>query len=838
MSTFSKLYEYFKPKHYKLFINLEREKRLFDGQVTIEGTVVSGDTIKLHAKDININRVIVNNEEAKFSKHENDELHIDQKTNQPKNKIITIDFSGKITDSMHGLYPCYFDVDGKKQELLATQFESHHAREVFPCIDEPSAKATFDLTLSTEENITVLGNMPIKSQKNKNNKTITEFETTPKMSSYLLAWVCGDLQKISTKTKNNVDISVFSTKAHSVKSLEFALEISKKCIEFYEDFFQTKYPLPKIDHVALPDFSSGAMENWGLITYRESAMIASDQSTFTDKCYIASVIAHELSHQWFGNLVTMKWWDDLWLNESFANMMEYLSLDKIYPDWKMWYMFNSHEGRLAFARDSLEGVQPVYLPVKHPDEISSIFDGAIVYAKGGRLLRMVQHFFGEEKFKKGLRSYFKKYAYQNTAGDDLWDCLSEESVFDIKEMMHTWLSKPGYPVVVIEDIENGYKLTQKRFLIEDNQSDKSIWTIPLNSTNKNHPEIMDTKDIILPESKPFRLNDNNSAHFITKYSPQLFKSILSDIKNGNLDDGSCFQILNEQTLLAEAGYVKFSDLMDLIKVLKNNRNPEVWASISFAIGKIRATIDSDDKLMNKLRQYVNEICKDAYKELGWDKKPEENDRVSEIRHTILSLMTFAKNDDAINEAKKRFNNTKIDNMDPNNRQIILSSVIRNFDKDNIIAKQLLYKYPKTVDAAIRSDLESALTDVKNEDIIEEILSSIKNPKIIRPQDVFLFYAFLIRSRYAKKQTWSWLKNNWDFIEKSFSGDKCCDYFPRYSANAMKTNAELKDYKEFFNPLKSDPSLTRVIEIGEKEIAGKIKQIERDFKDIEKYLNSL
>ena len=384
MTKLKHLLDTFTPHHYNLTLDLTRaEEKSFSGTVIIAGES-TGQSISLHAKDLTIHTASIDDQPAEFSHGEFDELRLSRPELSSGQHAIRIDFSGTITDAMHGLYPCYFSHDGVKKQLFATQFESHHAHEVFPCVDEPAAKATYDVTLVTAPGLTVLGNMPVTEASERDGALTTTFATTPRMSSYLLAFVVGELHKKTARTKSGVEVNIWATLAQSEDTLDFALDIATHSIDFYDEYFGVPYPLPKSDHVALPDFSSGAMENWGLITYRESCLLADPKLTpESSRRFIATVIAHELSHQWFGNLVTMQWWNELWLNESFANMMEYVAVDALHPEWRMWEDFATSEVTAALRRDSLDGVQPVQADVNHPDEISTLFDRQLSMLKVG-----------------------------------------------------------------------------------------------------------------------------------------------------------------------------------------------------------------------------------------------------------------------------------------------------------------------------------------------------------------------------------------------------------------------------------------------------------------------
>ena len=567
MTTVSRLIDHFVPEHYQLFIDLDRNNRTFRGKVTLTGSLLATNSpIILHAKDLTLTAATIDNQPATISPSNNDEVSLSLGDLSSGAHTLSIDFSGSINDQMHGLYPCYFEHDGSQKELLATQFESHHAREVFPCIDEPAAKATFDVTLATETNVSVLGNMPVKTQTEESGKLHTSFETSPKMSTYLLAFVVGELQKKSATTKNGVEVNVWATPNQPASSLDFPLDIAVRSIEYYDEYFGTAYPLPKSDHVALPDFSSGAMENWGLITYREIALLADPATTSIEsRHYIATVIAHELAHQWFGNLVTMEWWNDLWLNESFATLMEYLAVDALHPEWNIWLDFSTNESIMALRRDSIDGVQPVQTDVDHPDEISTLFDGAIVYAKGARLLRMIQQYIGEDAFRTGLKRYFADHAYKNTIGNDLWQALSDASGKNIENIMNTWISQPGYPVVSIERDTSGVTLTQEQFFVGPHESSDKQWPIPRDA-GTSLPELMNSPAITIPTNEPLWLNRHDSAHFITNYDEKSRDYLIAQIANGQLDSIGRVQVLDESTMLARGGLLESSQLIPLLQV--------------------------------------------------------------------------------------------------------------------------------------------------------------------------------------------------------------------------------------------------------------------------------
>ena len=829
MTKVPRLLDTFTPNHYNLTLDLTRaEEKEFSGTVIISGDSTS-ESILLHSKGLIIQSATIDDQPAGVSFGEFDELRLSQPNLKNGNHTIHIIFSGNITDAMHGLYPCYFTHDGIKKQLFATQFESHHAREVFPCVDEPAAKAEYDLTLITRPEITVLGNMPVKFQKENGDSLTTTFEKTPRMSSYLLAFVIGELHKKSARTKSGVEVNVWATPAQNENTLDFALDIATRSIDFYDEYFGVKYPLPKSDHVALPDFSSGAMENWGLITYRESCLLADPELTpESSRRFIATVIAHELSHQWFGNLVTMNWWNDLWLNESFANMMEYVAIDALQPDWRMWEDFATNEVTAALRRDSLDGVQSVQADVNHPDEISTLFDPAIVYAKGGRLLVMVRKLIGEEAFRTGLKSYFEKFAYKNTVGNDLWQELESASGQPIVNLMNAWISQPGLPVVSVSNSHDAAILSQERFFIGEHQPSDALWPIPLFANQPLDVKILNQKEITVSIEKPLQLNCGLSAHFVTKYDESTREYLLKNITKLPTLDKIC--ILQDTTILARAGFENSASLLPLALSLKTETNEKVFGMAAGALTELRKFVDDNDAARDSLKKISGEFAHATFKELDWDEKAGESDDDRERRTTALSLMIYSEDKEVLNEAKTRFDSNKLEDLPTEIRALIISANVRHFETTEMI-DNLFAAYKNTPSNDLQNDIAIGLTSTKNPETAEKILANIKDSNIIRPQDASRWFVYLIRTRESRQIAWNWLKENWAWVEDTFGEDKSYDDFIRYAATALLTTDELNDFRQFFEPMMNIPALTRTIKLGITEISARVELIERDKADV-------
>ncbi|HEX3099456.1 MAG TPA: M1 family metallopeptidase, partial [Patescibacteria group bacterium] len=455
------------PKKYVLQIQPDMEAFTFAGNEVIELALEkNAKEITLHSKELEITDAWWQSGKTRI-----DVLKTSYNTKAetatfkfiktlPKGKgRLHIHFRGLIQESLRGFYRSQYEYKGKTMRIATTQFEATDARRAFPCFDEPSHKAVFEVSLVVPKHLTAISNTlevaghsatPV-SLKHLSGYKVVKFTPTPKMSTYLLAYIIGDFEYIQTKTKaargkKGVNIRVFTTPGKK-KQAKFALDVAKRTLEFLNDYFKVPYPLPGLDLIAIPDFSAAAMENWGAVTFRESALLIDEQnSSFTSKQNVAYVIAHELVHQWFGNLVTMEWWTHLWLNESFATFMGFIAIDNIFPEWHIWTKFVMSDHASALQLDSLVNTHPIEVEVHHPDQIAEIFD-AISYEKGGSVLRMLLHYIGAENFRNGLSYYLKKHSYKNTESIHLWQAFEKVSGKPVSKFMAKWVGEPGYPVV-------------------------------------------------------------------------------------------------------------------------------------------------------------------------------------------------------------------------------------------------------------------------------------------------------------------------------------------------------------------------------------------------------
>lgn len=814
MGKIRRLLDYFAPQHYQLQLNIEPEQSRFSGQVTVTGETV-GKQARLHSKDLDILSVKTERNDSPDWRLSEDELIIDDTANE-----ITVQFQGRLSDTaMNGLYLCKYRQDGHTCRLFATQFESHYARKCFPCVDEPSAKATFDLsiTVNSPDVQTVLSNMPGEQV----NHT-WRFQTTPKMSTYLLAFVGGNFVSKSDRTKRGVKVNVYATPAQPTGLLDYALDTAVKSVEFYEDYFGIDYPLPKLDNVALPDFSAGAMENWGLITYRESAMLADNNSAVDTRESVAITITHEIAHQWFGNLVTMAWWDDLWLNESFASLMEHIVTDRLHPEYHVMDDFQASDVFYALTRDSLAGVQAVRQTVGSPDEIATLFDGAIVYTKGERLMKMLRRLIGEEQFRRALRHYFTKHKYGNTVADDLWQAMSEVSKLDIAQLMKSWLTEPGYPIITADLIEPK-RLRLKRAPLH---ADSPVETrpVPLFCNLPDVPKLMTESEIVLdaPTDQIIQLNVGGDGHYLTEYDDQLFTGLRRRFSNLSTIDK--IELLQESFFLSQLGRRNISQQLDLLSEAGHETNQAMIGKVAGLTAGLDRLVDLNSDEQTALRQFVSGLFKGQFTHIFQGRTDDIND--TKARPIILSRLVYARDEQAIAYCDDLYQQhvADISQIDSNLRSVVLSTEVRLARPG--VFDQLWELYLSVQDVELRLDICSALTATTDLSQADKLLTGSTVTTLIRPQDNYYFISGLMVNRYTRSTAWCWIRHNWSWIEEVFGGDMNYDSYVQVAGHHLSTDDQLVEYDNFFRGINA-PALSRTIKLGHNDIVRRLHWIKRN-----------
>ena len=831
MADSTRFYEKFQPVHYDIYLDIDRAAKHFKGITTIKGNAV--DTkIALHQKFLNVASVQADGQDVPFSFSDRQEA-IQLELPHSGDVELKVVYDAKLTDTMMGIYPSYYTVAGQKKQLIGTQFETTAARQAFPGIDEPEAKATFSLAIKYDEQPgeTIIANMPEDHVEN----GVHYFQETVKMSTYLVAFAFGELQSKFAKTKSGVEIGVFSTKAHQPKELDFSLDIAKRAIEFYEDFYQTPYPLPQSYQLALPDFSAGAMENWGLVTYREAYMLLDpDNTTLNQKRLIATVITHELAHQWFGDLVTMKWWDDLWLNESFANMMEYVAVDALEPEWNVWEMFQTSEVPMALQRDATDGVQSVHVAVDDPAEIDTLFDGAIVYAKGARMLVMVRALLGDDAMRKGLKNYFAAHQYGNATGADLWQALGEASGMNVGQIMESWLEHPGYPVVEVKVEDGKLMLSQQQFFIGDGEEKGRLWQIPLNANYNQAPAIFSEQSLVLGDyaqlrkqnGRPFRVNVGDNSHVIVKYDETLLNDILDHPDElGAIDQ---LQLLQDLRLLAEGRQISYAQIVPLLSLFKDSRSGIVNEMLYHVANSLKNFVQPAAKTERQLQQLFDQLSVKQVQRLGWLSQKGESNDDQLTRPIVLSAALYAQNRDTIKQAQALFNQYQdhLADLPADVRGLVLANEVKNYGSQELF-DTLLADYQKTADAGFKQDICAALTKTQDDQLIAQLIDRFKDADTIKPQDLRAWFRGVLANDHGQQAAWDWIQQEWSWLEKTVGGDM---EFPTYItviSRIFKTSQRLAEFKRFFTPKENDPMLKREIQMDEKVIASRVELIESE-----------
>ena len=717
-----------------------------------------------------------------------------------KNDVkIDLTFQGILNDRLLGFYRSQYKQGGKTKFLATTQFEAADARRAFPCWDEPEAKATFDISIIADNKFTAISNMPVNSKKKLGKKTLYKFGKTPVVSTYLIYLGVGEFEYLTSKI-GKIQIRVVTTKGNKSKG-KFSLDLGKKLLTSYEKYFGIKYPLPKLDLIAVPDFAAGAMENWGAITFRETILLYDPKTSSTrTKQFIAEVISHEIAHQWFGNLVTMKWWNDLWLNESFATFMATKFVDKFYPEWDLWNQFVEDAMNVAMGLDSLKTTHPIDVKVNSPAEIREIFD-AISYDKGGCVLRMLEHYVGEPNFQKGLKKYLSEFKYKNAEGKDLWDAIGKASKMPVTSMVNTWLRQPGFPLVEINQDGRTLKLKQKRYLLEpDKKSIKGLWSIPLSigSDKEISRKLFSKRTMSLKIPKNtlgFVANYGRTGFYRVKYDEGILLDLKMLVDEKKLPPIDRWAIQNDLFSLCVSGdeqvknYLDFSDAYyDEDSYLSTVNVAHNLASLYF-----RAFNES---FSDEIRDYAINYFKKILFDLGWEPKKTDKHTDALLRSFVISALGKMNDEETTQEALKRYAKflKSPSSISPDLIEPICSIAAWNGDSGTHSKLTNLYKNAKTMEEKLR--FLGALCGFKDTKLLRKTLDFSQTSEV-RSQNMQLPIMKVAANPYGDKVLWPWLKKNWKKLNKKVGHGN--PLFNRIvaSISAVADDSMEKEIKQFF-----------------------------------------
>ncbi len=837
-----RLPEYIRPKSYHLFIEPDLEAQTFSGNVTININIgKKSDVVYLHAKDLVIGEVFIRQNklvlipQIKYiNKDDTIELSLPKKIQGSFE--VSISFTGIIHQDLRGFYLSTHQINGKEERIGATQFEAIDARRAFPCFDEPDMKAIFNLKINTPKNLSVLANTEIVEKKNTTKDRVEySFAPSPIMSTYLLAWTIGKFESVKGAAKNGTVVSIYSPIGKKNTS-GFALDTAIKSLDFFEDYFKIPYPLKKLDLVALPDFASAAMENWGLITFRETCLLVDKKNTpISNMQWTALVIAHEIAHQWFGNLVTMKWWDDLWLNEGFANYIEYACIDKIFPEWKIWEDFTHGDMGDALRLDALKSSHPIEVPIKDAHDIDEIFDD-ITYRKGASVIRMLAEFMGEDKFRKGISNYLKSYSYKNATTKDLWHYLEKSSNKPISKVMGAWTKQAGFPLLTVTsnlpNRESKIICSQCRYyrnrIIAKKENDKNLWPIPLSDGKKTYLLPQKKTSVIEIYNQAVTLNNEESSLVHIVYPNDFIERQKTALKNSKLTVLQRMGLVRNMRALAENGYYSAVDVIEFLKLFKAESHHLVLAEIWSSMMRIEHVFGKDEKVSAGLKQIYSQILENAWQYFKW-KSIERDDKLRDS--AILAMAFKLRNEKLINEALEIFHKGK-DFTPTHLRAGVYRIVVRYGSKKDRIALNSILEKEKLHEEKMRIMASFAAVESKNE--LEEVLKFYISKKVKTQDSPLLFARLLGETKYPEEVYKFITKNYGTFLDRYGTGGHLLSRLVGSLAVIRDTNT-LKDMRKFFKKYPA-PGCSMTLSQVYERVEGSLAWNKDDSKKLLSYLN--
>ena len=780
-----------RPNKYRIKLHPDLTNFTFQGEQSVDIQVLEPtSSIVLNAIDLTIDKATIHamgisltTYSVNFDKAAETATLQFEDTIQPGEARLEMAFSGELNDKLIGFYRSeYTSQDGETRYLATTQFEATDARRAFPCWDEPAKKAIFEVTLVFADEYQAVSNTPAVEETVPGTglKSI-RFAETPVMSTYLLAFVVGNLTSIEERASGGTLVGVWTTPGKENQA-NFALDTSVKLLGYFNEYFGIPYPLAKLDHIAIPDFAAGAMENWGAVTYRETALLVDpDNSSAGTRQRVAEVIAHEMAHMWFGDLVTMGWWDDLWLNESFASWMGNKAVDWLFPEWKMWTQFVNMDTNRALSLDGLKNSHPIEQAVKNPAEVSQLFD-AISYSKGASVIRMLENFLGEETFRKGLNRYLTSNMYDNARTEDLWSALEKESGQPVTAIMDSWVKQMGYPVIQVESERSGNQtrlsVTQERFvydrLLGETEPDTEVWRVPISAQQSGEDSkitVMEGRqaqlDLPVGDDGWVKVNPLQTGFFRVNYSAEDWQRLVPPIQSLELHATDRLGVQNDAYALSKAGLLPVTQFLSLAQAYQNEDDASVWSDLASNLRDIEQLI-CEEPIHSAYQSFAREIFGPAARKIGWDPKSGEGHLGALLRSTVLSQAGSYLDPDVNSQAKDRFNRYINDreSLAPDIRGVVFALAAQSGGKE--IYDQIWQLEGETDLSEEKIRLLMALSRFQEPELLSATLADTLSSKV-RSQDCITMVASVAANPKGRDLAWEFVKDNWTEFDRRYGG---------------------------------------------------------------------
>ena len=854
-----------RPIHYDLMLTPNFDDFTFAGEVDITVSMEPGtNEIVLNSSEIDIHTASVSWTDASGEQEQaasgiaydtDNERAIISIASAPGDGLVgdqhlRMTFTGELNDKLRGFYRSqYTNPEGETAYLATTQFEATDARRSLPCWDEPAVKASFQVTLNIPQDMQAVSNTPIIEERHGDDglKTLV-FDKTPVMSTYLLAYVIGDLTHIEKEAADGTVVGVWMTRGKEEQG-QFALDTSVKLLSFFNDYFGIPYPLPKMDHLAIPDFAAGAMENWGCITYRETALLVDPaNSSAGTRQRVAEVVAHEMAHMWFGDLVTMEWWDDLWLNESFATWVGTKAVDWLFPEWSMWTQFVNMDTNRAFSLDSLKNSHPIEQEVANPAEVSQLFD-AISYSKGGSVLRMLEHFLTPSVFRTGLNVYLNRHSYQNARTTDLWTALEEASGQPVNAIMGSWTGQTGYPVldVAASPSDDGIALEvrQERFVYdsilgEDSGDDEEqVWPVPLTVTADGAPitarlvnAASDTVPVAAP-SEPdwFKVNPDQTGFYRVNYTDTDRERLATVVADRALPATDRLGIQNDAYALSRAGLLPVTRFLSLAESYQDETDASVWSDLATNLREIESMI-SEEPYLDAFHAFGRRLFAPAAQRSGWEPQPGEGHLDSLLRSTVLSQAGVYGDPAVIAQAQELFEGYQVDasNVRPDLRGVVFSLVAQEGDRAVYDRIWELERAAELHEEKIR--LLMSLARFQQPDLLRETLDRSLSDDV-RLQDTIFVVSAVAANNRGRNIAWDFLKEQWDEFDRRYGSGGFGLMRLVAITNSFTSNEQRDDVAAFFEEHPT-PAAERTIRQALERIALNVAWLERNREELGRY----